>query len=194
MSKIRLIVLVICFVLCMTACSKNEEVTTDSTTDYPAAIMVEDTVYLYSMETVDREFDDSEITGYTTSYTDTFPEKNGETNFNREIDMPYVMLDKGVGVYYEDAWHLCTPKDTMSDVMIEYSQNDDGSWTCKDKVYQYKIELTGRDKGAEKDGWFLVLTNNKDVTFEEVSKSIYSSLMDDGLDPEETIIVEMGTK
>ena len=56
------------------------------------------------------EVDNSAIIGYTSSYTDTFPEKDGETNFNREIGMPYAKVDEGIAVLYEDEWYLCTPK------------------------------------------------------------------------------------
>ena len=33
--------------------------------------------------------------------TDTFPEKDGETNFNREIGMPYAKVEEGIAVLYE---------------------------------------------------------------------------------------------
>ena len=52
----------------------------------------------------------SAIIGYTSSYTDTFPEKDGETNFNREIGMPYAKVEEGIAVLYENEWHLCTSK------------------------------------------------------------------------------------
>mgnify|MGYP007128703176 FL=1 len=57
------------------------------------------------------EVDESSIIGYTTSYIDTFPEKDGETNFNRELEMPYAKVEGGIAVLYDNEWHLCTPKD-----------------------------------------------------------------------------------
>lgn len=56
------------------------------------------------------EVDNSAIIGYTSSYTDAFPEKDGETDFNREIGMPYAKVEEGIAVLYENEWHLCTPK------------------------------------------------------------------------------------
>ncbi|MBQ3194801.1 MAG: hypothetical protein IJB59_14665, partial [Oscillospiraceae bacterium] len=53
----------------------------------------------------------SAIIGYTTSYTDTYPEKDGETNFNRELNMPYARVEGGIAVLYENEWYLCTPKE-----------------------------------------------------------------------------------
>ncbi len=50
------------------------------------------------------------------------------------------------------------------------------------KTYQYKKELRGRDPGAAHDGMFIVLTNNADITFDMVSRSMYSSDSRDWLD------------
>lgn len=82
-----------------------------SGTDYPAAIMVDGEVYVMEGEAMSGEVADSAIMGYTTSYTDTFPQKDGETNFNRELEMPYAKVKDGVAVLYENEWHLCTPKE-----------------------------------------------------------------------------------
>ena len=101
-------------VLCLMGCSssnENEEVelAVSSTTDYPAAIMVNDIVYLLGQE-ITAEVDDSAIIGYTNSYTDSFPSKNGETNFNRELNMPYAQIEEVIAVLYENEWYLCSPK------------------------------------------------------------------------------------
>ena len=83
-------------------------------TDYPAAIMAEGTVYLKSATAMPAKIDESAIIGYTASYTDTYPEKDGETNFNRELNMPYARVEGGIAVLYENEWYLCTPKDENS--------------------------------------------------------------------------------
>lgn len=129
MRKLTVLLLSICMIFILVACDsktapeKNSVPPTEdtsstpsneviaSTTDYPAAIMVNDAIYLYSFEPIFGEVDESAIIGYTTSYTDTFPEKNGETNFNRELDMAYAEVEDGIAVLYENEWHLCTPKD-----------------------------------------------------------------------------------
>ncbi|MBQ7839707.1 MAG: hypothetical protein IJ390_04365 [Lachnospiraceae bacterium] len=74
----------------------------------------------------------------------------------------------------------------------EYVRNEDGTWSAEGHTYQYMIELIGRDPNAVKDGRFVVLTNREDVTYEEVSKSLYSSNTKDFLDREETLILEIG--
>ncbi len=92
--------------------SKEDVESTGVTTDYPAAIMVDGSVFLLSGTPMSAEVDASSIIGYTESYTDTFPEKNGETNFNSELDMPYAKVEGGIAVLYQNEWYLCTPKDT----------------------------------------------------------------------------------
>ena len=82
----------------------------DVATDYPAAIMVHGNIYYYSVEVIPGEVDESAILGYTESYTNTFPEKHGETNFNRELGMPYARVEGGIAVLNDNEWHMCYPK------------------------------------------------------------------------------------
>ncbi|MDE5865364.1 MAG: hypothetical protein K2H31_02015, partial [Lachnospiraceae bacterium] len=77
--------------------------------DYPAAIMVNDTIYLLEGNPMPAEVDESAIIGYTESFTGTFPENNGETNFNPELGMPYAQVEGGIAVLYKNEWYLCTP-------------------------------------------------------------------------------------
>ncbi len=116
--------IIIC-VLCLMGCSfsnLNEEVelAVSSTADYPASIMVNDMIYLLG-QAILAEVDESAIIGYTNSYTDSFPSKNGETNFNRELNMPYAEVEGGIAVLYENEWYLCTPKESNKTETITYN-------------------------------------------------------------------------
>jgi len=86
----------------LSACAHTE-------TDYAAAIMVNGEIYYKTVTAIPAEIDDSAVLGYTDSYTDTFPKKNGETNFNRELGMPYARVEEGIVVLLEDEWYLCVP-------------------------------------------------------------------------------------
>lgn len=102
------VLFVIFFMLSCVGCSAiNKNETVNSTADYPASIMVNDKIYLLG-QAIPAEVDDSAIIGYTTSYTDAFPSQNGETNFNRELNMPYAKIEEGIAVLYENEWHLCS--------------------------------------------------------------------------------------
>ncbi|NDO72522.1 hypothetical protein FMM80_29405 [Schaedlerella arabinosiphila] len=56
---------------------------------------------------------------------------------------------------------------------------------------QFRLELRGRMPNAESDSYYAVLTDNKNLTFEDVSKSLYGSLLEDSKIMEGSIIVEM---
>ncbi len=105
MKKILCLTLIVASILLVGCYKTNVE------SDYPAAIMVEDIVYLLPFEPSPIEVDDSEIIGYTNSYTDEYPERNGETNFNRELEMPYAKVDGGIAVLYDNEWYVCAPRE-----------------------------------------------------------------------------------
>ena len=60
-----------------------------------------------------------------------------------------------------------------------------------DMVLEYKLDLTGRSPNAAYDTTYTVLSNNPDITFEEVDRSQYSSNSDDWLHG--TIIIGIQT-
>ena len=132
MKKRLVLVLVFVFVLMITGCGNSniaeepikadgqvtenieqtdteENISTESAADYPAAIMINDIIYLLESVPMSTEVDESAIIGYTESYTDTFPENNGETNFNRELGMPYAQVEGGIAVLYNNEWYQGTP-------------------------------------------------------------------------------------
>lgn len=76
-------------------------------------------------------------------------------------------------------------------VMKTYYEMKDGTWKCDNIIYQYRLELKGRMPNAEKDSCFVVLTDDKSLSFETVSKSLYSSLLKDVDAMKGSVIVEM---
>ncbi len=68
---------------------------------------------------------------------------------------------------------------------VEYTENENGTYTCRDIEFQYKMEVSGTE--GDKESTFVILTNNKDVSFEMVSKSLSSSVMKVG-EPEFVIL------
>lgn len=58
-----------------------------------------------------------------------------------------------------------------------------------DMVFKYKKKLVGRTHAARYDTMYIVLTNNPDITHEEVARSIYGSSTEDRLT--DTIIIGM---
>lgn len=76
--------------------------------DYPAALRVEGKVYLLG-QAMPAEVEESAIIGRTASYTDGWPQRDGETNFSREPGLPYARVEGSIALLYENEWHLCEP-------------------------------------------------------------------------------------
>ena len=106
MRKVIAAILILISVCGLAGCT-----TTDTETDYPAAIMVNGEIYVLTSDSMPAEVDENAIIGYTSSYTDTFPQQDGETNFNQELEMPYANVEDGIAVLYDDEWRLCIPED-----------------------------------------------------------------------------------
>ena len=61
-----------------------------------------------------------------------------------------------------------------------YTVNEDGTFTCEGIVYDYKLTLTGKEEGADKTSRYVVLTNNKNLSFDDVFRSLISSKLETG--------------
>lgn len=77
----------------------------------------------------------------------------------------------------------------QDNVMVTYQELKDGTWKCEDTVYQYRLELTGTLPNAQADSHYVVLSQREDVTFDEVSQGMISSILPTG--PGDYRIVEM---
>ncbi|MCI9509125.1 MAG: hypothetical protein HFF10_05180 [Angelakisella sp.] len=77
--------------------------------DYPAAIQIEGRIYLLAEAPMPAEIEESAIIGRTTSYTDSWPQQDGETNFSRELDLPYARVEGGMAVLLDHEWYFCEP-------------------------------------------------------------------------------------
>ena len=93
MRKLMSTALAAAMLLLLSACAAGK--TAQPAGDYPAAIMVDGAVYQMAYQTVEN-VDDAAVLGHTTSYTDAWPEKDGETNFSRALDLPYARCEEGI--------------------------------------------------------------------------------------------------
>lgn len=130
---------------------------------------------------------------YQDGYHDIFPEYEIIFDENNifgisEIEMQ-VWKDFKVAELPEELY------DEMYDIgLLEYYQMEDGKWKYHGRIYDQMIEMVGRTPNAVRDSRFVVLTNNPQITFEEVSKSLISSSTSDHLNAEETVVVEIGVE
>ena len=107
MSKKILLFVVGCMLCCLTACAPEPLAFPDAPGDGRAAIMVNSVLYLLAPEPVPIEVDESAIIGYTTSYTTGMPSMEGETNFSRELNLPYAKCNGSIYILYENEWYEC---------------------------------------------------------------------------------------
>ena len=93
MKKFLISLISILLVFSLLGCGRNNR-----KKDYPASIMVDDTVYYSTGNAVPVEVDESALL-FTVSYAvDGVPKKNGEANFGRDAGVPYAVLEDGMVV------------------------------------------------------------------------------------------------
>ena len=81
-------------------------------TDYPSALMWNDTIYYLSVQEVEK-VPDSAVVGTVTSETDTFPRKNAQANCCPP-GTPIAETEEGLAVLLEGVWRLCRAEEAAS--------------------------------------------------------------------------------
>lgn len=102
--------------------------------DYPAMIMVDDTLYYLEYQAVDS-VKSSSIIGYTSSYTDSEPSKDGETNFSRTLGLPYARTEDGIAVKYNGQWNLFVQQNDNQSYKNGSSSMNDNQYAWEKKVF-----------------------------------------------------------
>lgn len=68
---------------------------------------------------------------------------------------------------------------TYEELDVDYTTNDDGTYTYKDNIYKYKMEVSGME--GESKVTFIILTNEKETNFEDVSYSMKKAEINTGI-------------
>lgn len=68
---------------------------------------------------------------------------------------------------------------TYEELDVDYTTNDDGTYTCNDIIFKYKIEVSGI--AGESQATFIILTNDKETSFEDVSYSLIKAEHSSGI-------------
>lgn len=74
--------------------------------------------------------------------------------------------------------------------MATYTENPDGTYRCHGHNYKYILKLKGSAGKFSRSWVYIVLSNDPDLTFEQVEYSMLSSNFDDRLDPETAVILD----
>lgn len=76
-------------------------------------------------------------------------------------------------------------------ICYEYYQKPGGEWYVNGNTYNNRIVLNGRMSCAACDSEYVVLTNDENLSFNEVAKSIYSNNSKNWLEPRKAVVVEI---
>ncbi|MCH5344602.1 MAG: hypothetical protein J1E64_11230 [Acetatifactor sp.] len=68
---------------------------------------------------------------------------------------------------------------------VDYTTNDDGTYTCRGNIYKYKIDVSGIEGDSQVT--FIVLTNDTEISFENISYSLKKAEISTGV-PEFVIL------
>lgn len=64
------------------------------------------------------------------------------------------------------------------EIIIKKSRFKDSMWHTDKYSYKYKLHLTGKLPKADEDIIFVVLSNNENITFDDISKTIFDRKKD----------------
>lgn len=140
------------------------------------------------------------------------PMENNQSNFGSGFGYQYG-ADDTIEIYMNEKWFIfeyreekeasvvktydVTDSDTAFEndelvTMVKYYEMSDGTWKTDTHTYRYRLEITGRMGGAEKDSTFVFLSNIENITFEQAWKAAgFSSLMSDYFDEEDARLVAL---
>ena len=75
-------------------------------------------------------------------------------------------------------------------ITTTYYSKSDGTWTTGDNEYKYRLEITGKMSNATKNTTFIVLSNSKDITFDQCWRAFgFSSQSEDYFKSDYAVIV-----
>lgn len=75
-------------------------------------------------------------------------------------------------------------------ITTTHYEMSDNTWKANEYTYKYRLEITGRLHNSVKDKTYIVLSNTKDISFEDTWKaSGLSSNSNDYFKPETAVIV-----
>lgn len=90
------------------------------------------------------------------------------------------------------------PRDVNEDILdkysghdhIDYTRSEDGTWQCNGVKYEYYLELDGKWPGTDKNGSAVILSNTKEVDFNDIMDYLFSS-QQDAHDSSDWILIQL---
>lgn len=76
-------------------------------------------------------------------------------------------------------------------VLYDYYKDESGIWHADGREYAYRVVLTGKLPKASKKSRYVVLSNEKNISFEEAAEDMLSNNSEKQFDKNKAIIVEI---
>lgn len=167
----------LCFVVCVFAIPSLLGKPNSSTSgDLSPMIYVDDTLYRIAENQPDIIGKKSQFVylGIISSKVSSsqYPKENFQANDDIVGSAVYKFGEDIVVEIDGQYWSYCAVLD------VDYTVNDDGTYTCRGNTYKYMIEVSGID--GESQITYIILTNNKETGFEDVRYSLIKAEMSTG--------------
>lgn len=88
------------------------------------------------------------------------------------LGMVFVLMITGCGTATNET------ESSYTELSVDYTTNKDGTYTCRGYNFKYKIEVSGI--AGESQVTFVILTNDTETRFEDVSYSMIKAELDAG--------------
>lgn len=168
----------LCFVICAFAIPHLFEKSNNSASgDLSPMVYVNDTLYRSTSNQPDLTGKKSQLVYLGTISSKVSSSQYPKENFQANDDIVgSVVYQCGEDVVVESNgqyWLYCAVLD------VDYTTNDDGTYTCRGNTYKYKIEVSGIDGKSQIT--YVVLTNNTETSFEDVAYSLRKAEMSTGI-------------
>ena len=167
----------VCFMICAFAIPRLFEKPNNSTSgDLSPMIYVNNTLYRIASNQPDLSGKESQLVYLGTISSKVSSSQYPKENFQANDDIVgSVVYQFGEDIVVEidgQYWSYCAVLD------VDYTANDDGTYTCRGNTYKYMIEVSGIDGASQVT--YIILTNNEEIDFEDVRYSLIKAEMSTG--------------
>ena len=167
----------VCFMICAFAIPRLFEKPNNSTSsDLSPMIYVNNTLYRIASNQPDLSGKESQLVYLGTISSKVSSSQYPKENFQANDDIVgSVVYQFGEDIVVEidgQYWSYCAVLD------VDYTANDDGTYTCRGNTYKYMIEVSGVDGKSQIT--YIILTNNEEIDFEDVRYSLIKAEMSTG--------------
>ena len=167
----------VCFMICAFAIPRLFEKPNNSTSgDLSPMIYVNNTLYRIASNQPDLSGKESQLVYLGTISSKVSSSQYPKENFQANDDIVgSVVYQFGEDIVVEidgQYWSYCAVLD------VDYTANDDGTYTCRGNTYKYMIEVSGVDGKSQIT--YIILTNSEEIDFEDVRYSLIKAEMSTG--------------